>query len=141
MSCRDITLPGHLLAFIDRHVPGVNGAARVKVRACEPGKWPLSAGQSGITYLGAIHIDQSLCRPDRGEYPVKLLLHEFVHIEQEERWPGLFYPWYGLEFLFRLAVKRHALEAYRAIRFEEEAYRRSDELFDAWLRENPGASA
>ena len=52
------------------------------------------------------------------------LNHELIHLEQQkEMIVFLFYVWYLVEWLIRLAVYRNQKEAYRNISFEQEAYK------------------
>lgn len=85
-----------------------------------------------------------LARPSTPLSP-QLLNHERIHTAQmrETLFVG-FYLWYVGEWLVRLVLCRRPMQAYRLIRFEQEAYRHGDDLGYlarrrpfAWLRE-PG---
>ncbi len=58
-----------------------------------------------------------------------LLNHERIHLQQQRELLIIpFYIWYGLEYLFyRIKFKNHH-KAYRAIRFEKEAYNNDGNL-------------
>lgn len=49
--------------------------------------------------------------------------HERIHGRQQlEMLLLLFYLWYGVEYIIRLAIMRDTKQAYRSISFEQEAY-------------------
>lgn len=55
--------------------------------------------------------------------------HERIHSAQQRELLWIpFYLLYVLEFCYRLAVERKWMKAYRAISFEQEAYRHGDDL-------------
>lgn len=57
------------------------------------------------------------------------LNHELIHAAQQRELLYLpFFIWYGLEWLILLLKYRDGMEAYRHIRFEEEAYRHQNDL-------------
>ena len=57
------------------------------------------------------------------------LNHELIHAAQQRELLYLpFFLWYGIEWLVLLLKYRDRTEAYRHIRFEEEAYRHQDDL-------------
>jgi len=57
------------------------------------------------------------------------LNHELIHTAQQCELLYLpFFFWYGIEWLVLLLKYRDRMEAYRHIRFEEEAYRHQDDL-------------
>ena len=57
------------------------------------------------------------------------LNHELIHVAQQKELLYLpFFLWYFLEWLVLLLKYRDHMEAYRHIRFEEEAYRHQDDL-------------
>ena len=57
------------------------------------------------------------------------LNHELIHAAQQKELLYLpFFVWYFLEWLVLLVKYRDHMEAYRHIRFEEEAYRHEDDL-------------
>lgn len=57
------------------------------------------------------------------------LNHELIHAAQQRELLYLpFFVWYGLEWLILLLKYRDRMEAYRHIRFEEEAYRHQNDL-------------
>ena len=57
------------------------------------------------------------------------LNHELIHAAQQRELLYLpFFFWYGLEWLLLLLKHRDRMEAYRHIRFEQEAYRHQDDL-------------
>ena len=57
------------------------------------------------------------------------LNHELIHVAQQKELLYLpFFIWYGIEWLVLLLKYRDRTEAYRHIRFEEEAYRHQDDL-------------
>lgn len=59
----------------------------------------------------------------------KLMNHENIHLQQQiELCWILFFIWYGIEFLFRVAFIHNWHLAYRAISFEKEAYLNQDNL-------------
>lgn len=58
-----------------------------------------------------------------------LLRHESIHTAQmKEMWYVGFYLLYILEWLWRMAEGRSAHDAYRAIRFEKEAYAEEQDI-------------
>lgn len=57
------------------------------------------------------------------------LNHELIHAAQQKELLYLpFFLWYGIEWFVLLLKYRDRTEAYRHIRFEEEAYRHQDDL-------------
>lgn len=57
------------------------------------------------------------------------LNHELIHAAQQKELLYLpFFLWYGIEWLVLLLKYRDRMEAYRHIRFEEEAYRHQNDL-------------
>ena len=57
------------------------------------------------------------------------LNHELIHAAQQRELLYLpFFIWYGLEWLILLLKYRDGMEAYRHIRFEQEAYRHQADL-------------
>ena len=59
----------------------------------------------------------------------KLLNHERIHLQQQRELLIIpFYIWYGLEYLFYNIKFRNHNKAYRAIRFEKEAYNNEGNL-------------
>ena len=57
------------------------------------------------------------------------LNHELIHSAQQRELLYLpFFFWYGLEWLILLLKYKDRIEAYRHIRFEEEAYQHQDDL-------------
>ncbi|MCS4237854.1 hypothetical protein M2306_000616 [Myroides gitamensis] len=63
-----------------------------------------------------------------------LVNHERIHLKQQLELLILpFYLWYGIEFLIRLLYLRNRKKAYRAISFEQEAYKNEANL--AYLKQ------
>ena len=59
----------------------------------------------------------------------KEINHELIHAAQQKELLYLpFFLWYGIEWLVLLLKYRDRTEAYRHIRFEEEAYRHQADL-------------
>ena len=57
------------------------------------------------------------------------LNHELIHAAQQRELLYLpFFIWYGIEWLVLFLKYRDGMEAYRHIRFEQEAYRHQDDL-------------
>lgn len=57
------------------------------------------------------------------------LNHELIHAAQQRELLYLpFFLWYGIEWLVLLMKYRNGIEAYRHIRFEQEAYRHQHDL-------------
>ena len=57
------------------------------------------------------------------------LNHELIHAAQQRELLFLpFFFWYGLEWLILFLKYRNAIEAYRHIRFEKEAYQHQNDL-------------
>ena len=57
------------------------------------------------------------------------LNHELIHAAQQREQLYLpFFLWYGIEWLILLLKYRDRMEAYRHIRFEEEAYQHQNDL-------------
>ena len=57
------------------------------------------------------------------------LNHELIHAAQQRELLYLpFFLWYGIEWLVLLLKYRDRMEAYRHIRFEEEAYQHQNDL-------------
>lgn len=57
------------------------------------------------------------------------LNHELIHAAQQRELLWLpFFLWYGAEWLVLWLKYRNGMEAYRHIRFEEEAYRHQNDL-------------
>lgn len=57
------------------------------------------------------------------------LNHELIHAAQQRELLWLpFFLWYGVEWLVLWLKYRNGMEAYRHIRFEEEAYRHQNDL-------------
>ncbi|MBP3711534.1 MAG: hypothetical protein IJ148_11655 [Bacteroidaceae bacterium] len=57
------------------------------------------------------------------------LNHELIHAAQQRELLYLpFFLWYGMEWLVLLLKYRNGIEAYRHIRFEQEAYRHQHDL-------------
>lgn len=59
----------------------------------------------------------------RNKLPWFAEIHETIHLRQElEMLVMLFYLWYGIEFILKLAVTFSCSRAYRSVSFEQEAY-------------------
>ena len=59
----------------------------------------------------------------RGKLDTVIAHHEYIHtLQQREMLFIFFYLWYLFEWLFRFAVCRNWMQAYRNISFEREAY-------------------
>ena len=57
------------------------------------------------------------------------LNHELIHAAQQRELLFLpFFIWYGIEWLVLFLKYRNGMEAYRHIRFEQEAYRHQNDL-------------
>ena len=58
-----------------------------------------------------------------------LINHERIHLQQQKEllW-FIFFLWYGLEYLIKLAYYRHPHTAYRNLSFEREAYYHEKDL-------------
>lgn len=77
-----------------------------------------------INILGVV-----FARKDMGELRDIDRNHELIHsLQQREMLFIGFYLWYGLEWLVRLARCLNAMQAYRSISFEQEAYAEQHDL-------------
>lgn len=82
------------------------------------------------------------CREDVGRLTTVAKNHEYIHsLQQREMGYIGFFVWYGVEWLVRLFRYRNAMQAYRTIGFEREAYAMERDLHYAerrrhfsWLR-------
>jgi hypothetical protein len=81
-------------------------------------KYLVPKGYAAITLFPFI----ILCRPDQRQNRI-LITHEKIHLRQQaELLILLFYIWYGVEYIIRLAQFGSHDIAYRNISFEREAY-------------------
>ena len=64
---------------------------------------------------------------EKGRWARKVIRHESIHVEQQRETLGLFFLWYGVEYLFRRMFADHR-DAYHGIAFEAEAYANDSDM-------------
>lgn len=87
-------------------------------------KYLVPKGYIGITIFPFILLKSADLKSDS-----KLVNHERIHLRQQlELLVVIFYAWYLIEFLLRIAYFRNWKKAYQSLSFEREAYTNEKDL-------------
>ena len=87
-------------------------------------KYLIPKGYRGMTVFPFVFLKEQNSKND-----LILLNHEKIHLRQQlELLIIPFFVWYFLEFLIRFLIKKDFKSAYRAICFEQEAYKNEANL-------------
>lgn len=132
LSARIVTLPPELLAFADREMPELGGAARVTFRYGPrlPFDWLPGdrARFTAITLWRTVHVrERGVAFEPLAPYWLELVLHELVHVAQYARLGDSVFP---LVYLARIAT-----HGYDAHPLEVEARERAAALAAKFQRE------